>query len=410
MKRMGCDQHHCSPGGKLIRSGNSTQRAVFFIACSLMFFFAGAGQSQAPNAAPSTTNDHKAADGWWPTKSTASLEKFAGQGACGECHSQEASTQAHTPMAHAAFRSSDGQRSLRLPEGGFKSGDYSYRLISDDSGLRLAVSSGEQSTSAKVGWIFGAGVHGQTYILENGGVFYESQVSTFSSTGRMDITPGHTQAEEHSLQHALGERLTATDTTKCFGCHTTASSSSSKFDAASAQPGVHCEACHGPGVDHIGAVKNGQIDRARQAILNPAHLTPADSVDFCGACHRTSLDVVEARAYGAINIRFQPYRLEKSRCWGRTGDGRLTCVACHNPHEPLVKDASFYDRKCLACHSSNGISTHLPVEATRAPKVCPTATANCVSCHMPKYDAPGMHAKFTDHFIRIVRANELYPN
>jgi mono/diheme cytochrome c family protein len=76
----------------------------------------------------------------------------------------------------------------------------------------------------------------------------------------------------------------------------------------------------------------------------------------------------------------------------------------------LAKDTGFYDRKCLACHSSNGISTHLPVDATRAPNVCPTATANCVSCHMPKYDAPGMHAKFTDHFIRIVRPNELYPN
>jgi hypothetical protein len=375
-----------------------------------MFVFAAAGQSQAPSAALSTTNDHKATDGWWPTKSTAAHEKFAGQSACGECHSRESSTQLHTPMAEAAFRSSDGKRILKLPEGGFQANGYSYRVISDDSGLQLLVSSGGQSISSKIVWIFGAGVHGQTYLLENGGVFYESQVSTFSSTGRMDLTPGHTQAEADSLQHALGERLTVSDATKCFGCHTTASSSSSKFDVTSAQPGVHCEACHGPGVDHIGAVRNGQIDRARQAILNPAHLTPADSVDFCGACHRTSLDVVEARAYGAINIRFQPYRLEKSRCWGRTGDGRLTCVACHNPHEPLVKDASFYDRKCLACHSSSPSSIPLAADAPQAPKVCPKATANCVSCHMPKYDAPGMHAKFTDHFIRIVIANELYPN
>jgi len=27
---------------------------------------------------------------------------------------------------------------------------------------------------------------------------------------------------------------------------------------------------------------------------------------------------------------------------------------------------------------------------------------------MPKYDVPGMHAKFTDHFIRVVPKGEGY--
>jgi len=38
------------------------------------------------------------------------------------------------------------------------------------------------------------------------------------------------------------------------------------------------------------------------------------------------------------------------------------------------------------------------------------ATADCTSCHMPKSDVAEMHAKFTDHFIRIVRTGEKYPN
>jgi hypothetical protein len=29
---------------------------------------------------------------------------------------------------------------------------------------------------------------------------------------------------------------------------------------------------------------------------------------------------------------------------------------------------------------------------------------------MPKVELPGSHARFTDHDIRIVRANESYPN
>jgi formate-dependent nitrite reductase cytochrome c552 subunit len=33
-----------------------------------------------------------------------------------------------------------------------------------------------------------------------------------------------------------------------------------------------------------------------------------------------------------------------------------------------------------------------------------------VSCHMPKINLPGGHAKFTDHEIRIVRPGDPYPN
>jgi hypothetical protein len=73
------------------------------------------------------------------------------------------------------------------------------------------------------------------------------------------------------------------------------------------------------------------------------------SVDFCGACHRSWSDVMLAGTRGVINARSQPYRLEKSKCW-RRGDARPTCIACHNPHEPLVQDAVAYDQKCLACH------------------------------------------------------------
>jgi hypothetical protein len=33
-----------------------------------------------------------------------------------------------------------------------------------------------------------------------------------------------------------------------------------------------------------------------------------------------------------------------------------------------------------------------------------------VTCHMPKLDLPGAHNKFTDHLIRVVKANEQYPD
>jgi hypothetical protein len=173
------------------------------------------------------------------------------------------------------------------------------------------------------------------------------------------------------------------------------------FEPAKATPGVMCEACHGPGAQHVAAMKARDYDHP--SIVNPARLTPADSIDFCGACHRTWSDVaVEMPTYiGNMSLRFQPYRLEKSRCWKESGDARITCIACHDPHQPLVREPAAYDSKCLACHSAKV----QPLPYTTPFHTCKVGTTNCVSCHMPKYEAPQTHARFTDHDIQVVHAN-----
>ena len=40
---------------------------------------------------------------------------------------------------------------------------------------------------------------------------------------------------------------------------------------------------------------------------------------------------------------------------------------------------------------------------------CPRGTKDCVTCHMLKYEVPGTHTKFTDHFIGIARSGAYYP-
>jgi hypothetical protein len=383
-------------------------RWIFALAIALAVFGAAQNAGNVSQPAPKATKDRLREQSWWPTKGTTPLHAYAGATACRPCHAEQASTQVRTPMAQAALRVGGRSQLPKIDSSTLQSGPYSYRISSESHGARLIVSSGDRSVSAKISWVFGAGVHGRTYILESSGNLYESQVSSFAGLRGLDLTPGHAPMEPGDVKNALGERLSSSTGAWCFGCHTTYSSMNSKFDAARAVPGVHCEACHGPGADHIREIKAGQMDEASAAILNPARLGPVDSVDFCGACHRTAIDVVEAEvSYGPMNVRFQPYRLEKSRCWGRGGDARLTCIACHDPHQPLVKDARSYDRRCLSCHASSGNEAH--GVAASAP-ACKKAAANCTSCHMPKFEAPGMHAQFTDHFIRVVRAGESYPN
>ena len=96
-------------------------------------------------------------------------------------------------------------------------------------------------------------------------------------------------------------------------------------------------------------------------------------------------------------MRFQPYRLTNSKCYD-AADSRISCTACHDPHGAVVRDTSFYDSKCQACH------------ATATAKQCTVASANCVSCHMPRVELPASHFAFTDHQIRIARKGDPYPN
>jgi hypothetical protein len=351
-----------------------------------------------------TTDERVESSGWWPTKGAAARKDFVGTALCAQCHSTEAATQLTTPMAHAATPARnaeilrDHDRLARdLPP-------YRYEIIRKNSASSYSVSDAANSVSEPLAWAFGIAHKGQTYIYQRNALFYESRLSFYKTLQGLDLTTGHSSDTPDDLEAALGRRLADDEAHHCFGCHTTGSTLSGRFDPARATPGVTCEQCHGPGAKHVDAMKTGKISEGRRVVLNPRHLNPIASVDFCGACHRTWADVLQAGTTGAANVRFQPYRLENSKCW-RQGDPRLTCIACHNPHQQLVQEAGAYDVKCLSCHTKKAerLQNH-PGGA------CPVSIKNCVTCHMPKVEIPSMHAAFTDHRIRIAQANTPYPN
>jgi hypothetical protein len=196
------------------------------------------------------------------------------------------------------------------------------------------------------------------------------------------------------------------ETRACFACHTTASVINNQLDAKDAVPGVTCEACHGPGSSHVAAMDLGQHEEGANLIMNPSRLNPVESVDYCGACHRTWEDVVTNIGLGSLNLRFAPYRLENSKCWTSKPDARLTCVACHDPHQPLEHDAAAYDSRCLQCHvnqaSAKATADHRDSDHPNSEHpgaACPVSTKNCTTCHMPKVESSIQHSTFTDHWI-----------
>ena len=356
------------------------------------------------------TEERVASSGWWPTKGDAARDSYVGTAVCATCHGHKVASQQTNAMAHAAVRASDAEVLRQHDSLSLRVGPYREEIVTKGGKSVLTVSTDDSATSiyAELLWAFGMGHMGQTYMYERNGSYYESHLSFFASSKALNITPGQSTETPGSLEDAAGRRMAPEDSRRCFACHTTASVTKNEFDVSGATLGVTCEACHGPGATHAAAMKSDAPQPGAQTIMNPKNLDPVASVDFCGACHRTWEDVVTAgfTRIGTANARFAPYRLENSKCW-RNPDARLTCVACHDPHQPLEHDPAAYDSRCLQCHvNQRGAKT----TADHPGAACRIGTKDCTTCHMPKIESASQHSTFTDHWIRIVRAGKPYPN
>jgi hypothetical protein len=296
----------------------------------------------------------------------------------------------------------------------FSSGPYTYKITRRGNQSIYSVTDGNRTISAPILYAFGQGKAGQTYIFELNGSFQESRVSFYNKIKGLDWTIGYARVAPPTLEEAVGRSVSKDEARNCFGCHTTASISGTQLQLERMMPGVTCEACHGPGADHIMAMDAKDLKNKR--IFNPGHMNPDElSQEFCGSCHRSAEQVsANSKLRGIDSVRFQPYRLFTSRGHDPF-DARLSCTACHNPHEDPEHDAAFYDAKCFACHRSGESLKSAQLAKTetddgRDAKPCPVSQKSCVSCHMPKVEIPGSHTQFTDHRIRTARQGEPFPN
>lgn len=228
-------------------------------------------------------------------------------------------------------------------------------------------------------WAFGAGKKATTYVSQTSADTIAEHGSTyFASTKSMGLTPGHADSGDVVFRtfDPVGTVL------RCFRCHSTGPLNlSATYTITPSETGVRCEACHGPGGAHV---KSGG---AENTILNPARLRAEELNELCGACHRQASDLDDDTNWSnAWNVRHQPSYLHRAACF-RNSKGAVSCLTCHNPHEPLRQGSTAYDAKCASCHRS---VTHTAQISGRS----------CVGCHMPQVTV-ATNLEFTNHWIGI---------
>ena len=321
---------------------------------------------------------------------------FAGAGVCAECHRAEAVRYKETPMSRALVPVAECEILRKHTDLQHQAGGYRYRIVRQGDTSLMTVTGEGQTLTVPLLWAFGRGKAGQTYVFERNGAFYESRVSFYQALDGLDLTMGAVGGRISSIDDAAGRRMDSIGARDCFGCHSTGGVTQARLHLETMMPGVQCEACHGAAEKHVAAVRAGNAADAKLHQLGD--LSSEEMSNLCGRCHRTWSQIALNGPRGVNNVRFQPYRLANSKCYDAT-DPRIRCTACHDPHGALVETPAAYDSKCVACHS-----------AAAHTRTCPVAKANCVTCHMPATALPDSHARFTDHQIRVVRANQPYPN
>jgi hypothetical protein len=324
--------------------------------------------------------------------------RFIGSKQCAACHPaqarnfhQNSMSRALEPVDTCAILRGDVHYT-------WTDGKYSYSITRAGEKVLYRVTDGKETFETPLQFAFGQGKAGQTYVYDHNGSFYESRVSFYAKLQGLDLTVGAVNAAPSDLLSAAGRIMSGKDARDCFGCHTTGARVGNTLQLTSYEAGVQCEGCHGPGGAHVDSIRSGRP--APNSIRSLKGMDPQETSEVCGVCHRTWETVVTMGLKGINTARFPAYRLTSSPCFSLQ-DRRIACTACHNPHEGLDSDDRHYDPKCIACHN--------PANANIKRRVCKVAKANCTSCHMMRVEPPESHHAFVDHWIRVVRSKDDYP-
>jgi len=176
---------------------------------------------------------------------------------------------------------------------------------------------------------------------------------------------------------------------QCLFCHTTGYDKgyhreTDTYDSRWAETGVGCEACHGPGRDHVAARRAGRADRYG--------LFDADTTEaICGSCHSRRVERAPWTPGAAFLDAFEPELLDTPAHYP---DGQVReelyelvafqtsvmhrqgvrCTSCHrDTKEPMPPGNTL----CRSCHAASYETVH----HTHHPPG--TAGSACTGCHMP---------------------------
>ena len=223
----------------------------------------------------------------------------------------------------------------------------------------------------------------------------------------------------------------------CAECHSTAvvrgyQSATDSWRTRVSDLDVGCEACHGPGQNHLawahGLALPGHGFAVSLGNTSGGHWGAEDArgirqwqgprrddtqLDQCAPCHARrhvlsdgphvgtnehALSLLDDGLYfpdGQIRDEvFEAGSFLQSKMYG----AGVTCADCHDPHSAKLRAPG--NDTCAACHAPERFDTPAHTHHVTATPAAPSPASQCVTCHMPTRTYMGVHERH-DHSIRL---------
>jgi len=207
--------------------------------------------------------------------------------------------------------------------------------------------------------------------------------------------------------------------TTCFNCHVSQLATNYSLEADAyhttwAEPGISCESCHGPGVEHVRAMEAAPPGSPPKdiRIIRTKQFTAQQMNDLCATCHAKMAPIsISFRPGDKFFDHFDLVTLENHDYYPDGRDlgenytqtswlmspclkaGELDCNHCHTPSGRVRFEGAQSNQSCTPCHEKevNGAAEHGRHQ--------PGSQGNqCVACHMPMTRFAAMSR--SDHSMR----------
>jgi predicted CXXCH cytochrome family protein len=203
---------------------------------------------------------------------------------------------------------------------------------------------------------------------------------------------------------------------ECAGCHATGVDPDKKTFI---EPGIGCEACHGPGSNHIKAVPGFEI----ATTVNPVRLTTFAEAQICGSCHARGRDksgqysypvgYMSSRGISNLRLYFDAFsQKDNPDMFWPSGDSRygymqyldwqksehaktgVSCRDCHTIHlgKTTYQTKFVGDSLCKSCHSSTAYRGVHRIHTF----------GSCIECHMPKTVISELQSHTHSHTFKFI--------
>lgn len=353
-----------------------------------------------------------------------SEQNFLGDQSCGSCHQKEYDDWLGSHHDLAMQEANSNTVLGNFDDARFESNGVKSNFFKKD-GKYFVHTEGPTGSYEDFEVLYTFGVEPlQQYLIALPGGRLQCLLTAWDSEAKKwyDLMPENRLQPDDWLHWTKGSM---TWNTMCADCHSTNLKKNFKeadnsFDTEYSIIDVSCEACHGPGEQHVDYIESGEYKNGEKIKGSHLHLTAGienkQQVEECGRCHARRGPQSNVFQHG--DAFMDHYVSEILRPGLYHGDGQILdevyvygsfiqskmyrngvqCSHCHEPHSLKLRFEG--NQLCTQCHipkDFDSVEHHFHQEGT--------AGADCKNCHMTGKTYMGNDFR-RDHSFRIPRPDQ----